>query len=73
VQIRDVAHMPNGSIHLYFFAWPGVNYTLQATTDLLSSNWQNLSTLVPAMDGTFDYVDLAATNYPGRFYRLAWP
>jgi len=71
VKISNVALQPNGSVKLNFQAWPGVNYTLQASTNLQS--WQNLATLVPPFDGIFDYVDLTATNYPTRFYRLAWP
>jgi hypothetical protein len=73
VQIRSVTRQPNGSVKLQFLAWPGVNYTLQASTNLQSSSWQNLATLVPDSDGAFDYTDLAAPNYPTRFYRLVWP
>ena len=32
-----------------------------------------IATLVPSPDGTFSYVDTAATNYTARFYRLTWP
>jgi len=71
VQISTVALQPNGSVKLSFLAWPGVNYTLQASTDL--QTWQNLATLVPPSDGIFDYIDLTATNYRSRFYRLSWP
>lgn len=71
VKISGVALQPNGSVKLNFFAWPGVNYTLQASTNLQS--WQNLATLVPPADGLFDYIDTTATNYPTRFYRLVWP
>jgi hypothetical protein len=71
VKISNVALQPNGSVKLNFLAWPGVSYTLQASTNLQS--WQNLATLVPPADGIFDYVDLTATNHPMRFYRLAWP
>jgi hypothetical protein len=71
VQISNVALQPNGSVKLNFQAWPGVSYTLQASTDLQS--WQNLATLVPPSDGLFDYLDTSAPNYRSRFYRLAWP
>lgn len=71
VQISNVALQPNGSVKLSFLAWPGVNYTLQASTNL--QTWQNLATLVPPSDGIFDYLDVTATNYPTRFYRLSWP
>jgi hypothetical protein len=73
VQIRSVTLQPNGSVKLQFQAWPGVNYTLQASTNLAASAWQNLSTLVPSFDGTFDFTDLEAPNYRTRFYRLVWP
>jgi hypothetical protein len=71
VQISNVALQPNGSVKLNFQAWPGVSYTLQASTNLQS--WQNLATLVPPSDGLFDYVDTSAPNYRSRFYRLVWP
>jgi hypothetical protein len=73
VQIHNVVRQPNGVVNLQFVAWPGVNYTLQASTNLAVSAWQNLSTLVPNSDGTFDFTDLEAPNYPTRFYRLVWP
>jgi hypothetical protein len=71
VKIQNVALQPNGSVKLDFLAWPGVNYTLQASTNL--QTWTNLATLVPPSDGLFEYIDLAAPNYRSRFYRLTWP
>jgi hypothetical protein len=73
VQIRSVALQPDGTVHLQFLAWPGVNYTLQASTNLNSSGWENLTTLVPSFDGSFDFTDLTAPDYRARFYRLVWP
>ncbi len=73
VQIRSVTLMPDNSVHLEFFAWPGVSYTLQASSDLGVSAWENLATLTPSFDGSFDFTDVAAPNHPMRFYRLAWP
>jgi hypothetical protein len=71
VKISNVALQPNGSVKLSFLAWSGVNYTLQASANL--ETWQNLTTLVPPSDGIFDYIDLTATEYQSRFYRLSWP
>jgi hypothetical protein len=71
VQISSVVLQPNHSVKLDFLAWPGVNYTLQASTNLQS--WTNLATLVPPSDGLFEYIDLTAPNYRYRFYRLSWP
>ena len=71
VQIRNVALQAGGSVKLNFLAWPGVSYTLQASTNLQS--WQNLATLTPPSDGLFDYIDSTAPNYRSRFYRLVWP
>jgi len=71
LRIGDITHQNDGSIKIEFHAWPGVTYTLLSSTNLTS--WQAIATLTPSADGTFDFVDTAATNFPVRFYRLTWP
>jgi hypothetical protein len=46
--------------------WPGYNYTIQASTDLVT--WANLVTTKPAVI-PFSWVDCTATNFDRRFYR----
>jgi len=85
LEVRGISHQGDGSVKLDFVAWPGVSYTLRAATTLNSAlmapcyaggfpfEWEAIATLVPSPDGTFSYVDTAATNYTARFYRLTWP
>ena len=85
MQIGDITHRADGAVVLDFLAWPSVSYTLLAATNLSSgtiehpygsggsAEWEAIATLLPQLDGTFSFVDTAATNYPVRFYRLTWP
>jgi hypothetical protein len=50
---------------------PGVNYVIQAVTNLGLTSWTALVTNSPT-NGTFDFIDTQATNR-GRFYRAAKP
>ena len=71
LKITDLTRNGQGHVRLDFMAWPGVGYTLRASTNL--TNWEGIATLVPFPDGTFTFVDTSATNYPVRLYRLTWP
>jgi hypothetical protein len=52
---------------------PGINYTIQTSTDLKSTNWTTLvTTPVSAATGTFDITDTGATT-TRRFYRAVKP
>jgi len=85
VRIQGVSCRSDGAVELAFVGWPGASYTLLAATNLSSasivdpsgpggsSEWEALATLVPFPDGTFSFVDTAATNYPARFYRVTSP
>ena len=46
---------------------PGINYSIQISTNLATSNWTAIVTNSPA-NGTFNYTDTSATNN-SRFYR----
>ncbi|HXT13368.1 MAG TPA: carboxypeptidase regulatory-like domain-containing protein [Candidatus Angelobacter sp.] len=50
---------------------PGVNYTVQATTNLKSTNWSTLLITNPSQR-TFFIQDPSATN-PARYYRVLGP
>ena len=56
---------------LRFSGIPGNGYTLEASTNLVF--WTALTNLLAGADGLFDYLDLSATNFPTRFYRLKGP
>jgi hypothetical protein len=46
---------------------PGINYTVQFSTNLLLANWIAIATNSPT-NGTFSFTDTSATN-KSRFYR----
>jgi sugar lactone lactonase YvrE len=60
----------NGAIQFSLSGTPGATYTLDASTNLV--NWEPLATF-SMTNGAVPWVDLAATNYPVRFYRLVSP
>ena len=86
MRIGDITYRVDGAVILEFLAWPGVSYTLRASTNLTHGT---MPPTLPAgrhycgmgghrhagtfPGGTFSFVDTAATNYPARFYRLTWP
>ena len=51
---------------------PNQAYRLQGAPDLSTSNWVDLVTLTNTGSPT-NWVDLGATNYPRRFYRVVSP
>ena len=49
---------------------PTRSYQVQASTNVgAASAWQALTTVVAGTNGTFQYLDRAATNLPSRVYR----
>jgi len=46
-----------------------LTYRIDASTNL--STWAVLTNL-PNPSGTIQFIDLAATNFPQRFYRAVW-
>jgi len=48
----------------------GLSYRLQASIDLAGTNWTDLLTFT---SGITNYVDAAASKFPGRFYRVVSP
>ena len=60
--------LPDGLLNICFAAETGVNFRVEASSDL--RNWETLCES-PACDGAFHFVDDEAANFPHRFYRLA--
>jgi hypothetical protein len=72
--IGDVQAQPDGSMQLIGSGIPGYAYTIQATTNVLNAgSWVAIGTNVALTNGLILYLDLDATNYPSRYYRLAAP
>ncbi|HTV42417.1 MAG TPA: hypothetical protein VMF08_17750 [Candidatus Sulfotelmatobacter sp.] len=58
-----------------FISWPSnafLSYTLQSTTNLLSSSWVDVTNVPAATNGGFQLTIPLSVSAPATFYRLAW-
>lgn len=64
----------SGQVPLRLTGMPGVPYSIQGTTNLLSAGtvWTTLATS-NALSGTFNFTDTNAVGSTGRFYRAVLP
>jgi len=67
LQLSSPGFVSNGQFQLSFAGIPGSNYVLQATTNFVT--WVPIATNV-AGSNVFNFMDVTATNYPDRFYRV---
>jgi hypothetical protein len=70
VKFATISNAPAGGVNLRASGQATSNYVFQATTNIGSANWVNLSTNAAGTNGNFNVADPSATNYPSRFYRL---
>jgi hypothetical protein len=67
-----ITAIPNGAMHLEFYALPGQQYTIHSTTNFL--NWENLITTTADTNGLIQFDDGRTPTFPYRFYRgSSWP
>ena len=69
--ISVVQRLADGNIRLGFVGTTGFLYGIQSSSSF--SNWQTISTNLSSTNAFYSFDDLAATNFPNRFYRVAWP
>jgi hypothetical protein len=69
LKIAAVAQPTNGSFQLTFSTISNTTWRIEASTNLLSTNWLSLLTNMVGPGGTLQFTDLLATNFPRRFYR----
>ncbi len=63
--------LSDGNVSCSFTNSSGVAFSVYASTNL--SQWTFLGSPTEASAGQYQFTDLAATNYPERFYRVVWP
>jgi hypothetical protein len=74
VNITGISTNGNGTVTIGFAGIPGLNYLIQAATNLSPPiTWTTLSTNMAGTNGLFNFTDLNATNYTSRYYRTATP
>ena len=68
VKITSVDKLQNGSIRISAYGIPGMNYQVEACTDLSSAPWTPLGTRIAVVDGGFELTD--SSGHRARFYRI---
>jgi hypothetical protein len=72
-RFSGVTRLANGVIQLAATGVAGLTYTVQANTNLATTDWTNLGSTTADAAGNAPFTDPAATNFPARFYRFVWP
>jgi hypothetical protein len=69
-----IAVNPDGTATLSLSGTPNLAYIMQATANLSPPvSWQTIATNEAGANGSCQFTDTNANNYPSRFYRLALP
>lgn len=69
----QVTKLGNGGIQLTGTGVTGWIYTIQANTNLLTTNWTAIGSATADGSGQIQFVDPNAPNFPIRFYRFVAP
>jgi hypothetical protein len=73
VNITGIATTEGTNKLISFIGIPLRSYTIQAATNVVSTNWQVIGTSTAAGGGLFNFKDTNAYLYPMRFYRSVYP
>jgi len=73
LNITGIATTEGTNQLISFIGIPQRSYTIQAATNLPSTNWQVIGTSTAGGGGLFNFKDTNAYLYPMRFYRSAYP
>jgi len=72
IVLTNELKLPGGSFQFGFTNNPGVAFTALGSTNVALglSHWTDLGGVSEVSPGQFQFIDLQATNYPRRFYRV---
>ena len=70
-RITSMTSLPNGQFQFTILTGPDASGHIEASSDL--QTWTTLTYFNSAADGTYEFTDLSAANYPRRFYRVVTP
>ncbi|MFO1459173.1 MAG: hypothetical protein U1G08_07155 [Verrucomicrobiota bacterium] len=73
IHITEITPGPGGILNLRATGFASVEHVLQASTNLLTGNWLNLSTNTADAAGLLEFTDPDAGTLPARFYRWVAP
>jgi autotransporter-associated beta strand protein len=74
LQITGIASLGNGNFSVSLTGVPGTSYSLQAATNLTAPiSWTTVTSGTANGGGALMLLDLQATNYTRRFYRISSP
>jgi len=68
-----IASLANGSLQLSGTGYPNLSYTVQANTNLGTTNWLTIGTTTADPTGALQFVDTNASSKFQRFYRFEIP
>ena len=71
--VRPSIQYRSTSIGLNFAGNAGQSYTIEATTNLSSSNWKQIGNSTADINNQIHFSDSSISNYTTRFYRIANP
>jgi hypothetical protein len=73
--LANLTALANGAIQFGFTNASGASFSVLATTNLALplSNWMVIGTAAQLPAGQYQFTDIAATNYPLRFYSVRSP
>jgi hypothetical protein len=72
VQLKILSgYFTNGLFHLNGIGGTGLQYQVQANSDLKTTNWQTIGTVTADGTGMIQFDDTTVTNQPRRFYLLS--
>ena len=71
--IAGIVANPNGSFTMSFTGATNRTHWLQATTNLATGIWVNISTNLSSTNGTWSATDTGSTNFQQCFYRAVLP
>ena len=72
-RITGILANSNGTFTISFQGTASQSYRVQASTNLATAHWVDISTNLAGVDGLWNFTDSLATNYPARFYRAVTP
>jgi hypothetical protein len=62
-----------GVVQLQGLGGSNISYTIQANTNLTTTNWQDIGAVTSAASGTFSFSVSNVMSYPQRFFRTVTP